>query len=332
MGLHEDAIVIDLHLDSLIQARATGYRLEARHHNPFLERLGFYHADLPRLRKGGVTGQFFGLVTFPYPEKGCASACFRQIDRLRALARREDLVWARTAQDVIEAKQQGRLAVFTGLEGAHNLEGNLGLLREFDRAGVRYLGLAHFTPNRAARPSGGIGRSAMAPLSEFGAQAVREMNTLGMIVDLAHVGRRAFLDACRLTTRPVLVSHTGIAGAYPHWRNIDDEQVRAVARTGGVIGILFAWRYLGARRGGVDMLLPHFERVRRLVGARFLALGSDFDGAIDPVRGLENVSKLPSLTAMLRGRGWAESEIRGVLGENVLRVLRGNEPEVPANP
>jgi membrane dipeptidase len=322
--LHEDSIVVDLHADSLIQARAVGYRLEARHHNPFLERLGFYHADLPRLREGGVTGQFFGLVTFPVPEAGCADACLRQVARLREVAEDQGLLWARTAEDLRRAKREGRLAVFTGVEGGHNLEGRLETLRAFDEAGVRYLGLTHFTSNAIASPSGGKGASAAAPLTDFGREVVREMNARGMVVDLAHVGRAAFLEACAASARPVIVSHTGISAAWPLWRNIDDEQVRAVARTGGVIGIIFAWRYLGGRRRGVEMLAPHFEQVRRLVGARHLALGSDFDGAIEPVKGLENVSKLPAVTELLQRLRWSEDEIRGVLGENVLRVLEAH--------
>jgi membrane dipeptidase len=327
MGLHEESIVIDLHTDSLIPVRAVGYRLEARHHHSGLERLGFYHADLPRLRQGGLTAQFFGLVTFPYPRRGCARACLGQLDYLRTFAAREGLIWARTADDVVRAKREGRLAVFTGIEGGHNLEGRLERLREFDRAGVRYLGLAHFTKNDLVAPSGGIGASRSAPISDFGRRVIREMNDLGMIVDLAHVGRQAFFDACRISSRPVIVSHTGLAGAHPLWRNIDDEQVRAVAETGGLIGIIFAWRYLGARRRGIEMLAPHLERVRNLVGARHLAIGSDFDGAIEPVRGLENVAKLPALTSFLVRMGWSESEIRGILGENMLRVLRANEVE-----
>lgn len=320
-SLHEDSIVVDLHTDSLIQARAVGYRLAERHHNPILERLGFYHADLPRLREGGVTGQFFGVVTFPYPERGCAEACLRQVGMLRALAAEQGLIWARTAEDVRRAKREGTLAVFAGVEGGHNLEGSLDGLRALDQAGVRYLGLTHLTSNAIAAPSGGKGASAAAPLTDFGREVVREMNERRMIVDLAHVGRAAFLEACARSARPVLVSHTGIAAAYPLWRNIDDDQIRAVAGTGGVIGLIFAWRYLGSRRGGVDMLAPHLEHVRRLVGARHLAIGSDFDGAIEPVRGLENVAQLPAVTALLQRLAWSEDEIRGVLGENVLRLL-----------
>lgn len=321
MGLHKDAIVVDLHADTLIPMRAVGYRFGVRHHNAFLQRAGFYHADLPRLRQGGVTAQFFGIVTFPYPERGCAAACLRQVELLRRTAREHGLVWARTAEDVRRAKRVGKLAAFMGIEGGHNLEGRLENVRAFHEAGVRYLGLTHFTANELAPPSGGLGASAEGPLTDFGREVVREMNRLGMIVDLAHVGRRAFLDACGLSSRPVIVSHTGIAGAYPLWRNIDDEQVRAVAATGGVVGIIFGWRYLARRRGGLELLLPHLEHARRVVGARHLALGSDFDGAVEPVRGLEDVSKLPALTGFLEKAGWREEEIRGVLGENALRVL-----------
>lgn len=324
-SLHEDSIVIDLHTDSLIQVRAVGYRLEVRHHNPILERLGFYHADLPRLREGGVTGQFFGVVTVPVPEAGCAAACQRQIAALRSLTEEQGLIWGRTAEDVRRAKREGSLAVFTGIEGGHNLEGKIEHLEEFSRAGVRYLGLAHFTSNAICSPSGGTGASATAPLTDFGRAVIGTMNRLGMIVDLAHVGRAAFLEACRQSSRPVLVSHTGISGAYPLWRNVDDEQLRAVARSDGVVGIIFAWRYLGARRQGVDMLAPHFDHVRKLIGSRHLAIGSDFDGAIEPVRGLENVSRLPEVTALLQRMRWSEQEIREVLGENVLRVLEAHE-------
>jgi membrane dipeptidase len=322
--LHQDSIVVDLHCDSLIQARAVGYRLAVRHRRPLLERLGFYHADLPRMREGGVTGQFFGVVTMPIPEAGCADACRRQVAHLREVAAEEGLIWARSAEDVRRAKREGTIAVFTGIEGGHNLEGRLEELRDFDRAGVRYLGLTHFTANAIAPPSGGMGASALAPLTDFGRGVVAEMNRLGMIVDLAHVGRAAFLEACSRSTRPVIVSHTGISAVHPLWRNVDDEQLRAIARTDGVVGIIFAWRYLGRRRQGIEMLAPHFEHVRKLVGARHLALGSDFDGAIEPVRGLENVSQLPAVTGLLEGLRWSEDEIRGVLGENVLRVLEAH--------
>ncbi len=324
MSLHEDSIVVDLHADTLIPMRATGYRFAVRHRNPLLQKLGFYHTDLPRFRQAGITGQFFGLVTFPYPERGCAAAVFRQIEMLHGECRTHGLIFARTSEEIRRAKREGRMAALLGIEGGHNLEGRIENLRAFHRAGVRYLGLVHFTSNELCTPSGGVGADRDAPLMEFGREVVTEMNRLGMIVDLAHVARRAFLDAARLASHPIIVSHTGIDAAHPLWRNIDDEQIRAVADTDGVVGIIFAWRYLGSKRRGVDMLAPHFEHVRRLVGARHLALGSDYDGAVEPLRGLESVSGLPAVSEMLLHRGWKEEEVRAVLGENVLRVLDGN--------
>ena len=295
-----------------------------RHQYRLIQNLGFFHCDLPRFREGGVTGQFFGLVTFPYPERGCAAAIRRQVELLRETCRDHGLIFARTAEEIRRAKREGRLAALMGIEGGHNLEGRLENVLHFHEAGVNYLGLVHFTRNGLCTPSGGVGSDAEAPLTEFGRAVVGEMNRLGMMVDLAHVGRRAFLDAAALSTRPVIVSHTGIHAAHPHWRNIDDDQIRAVAEKDGVIGIIFAWRYLGRPRGGVEMLAPHFQHVRKLVGARHLALGSDYDGAVVPLRGLESVSSLPAVTKLLQDLGWGESEIRGVLGENVLRVMEAN--------
>ncbi len=326
MNLHDDSIVIDLHSDTLIPMRATGYRFGVRHQNRLLQKLGFYHTDLPRFRASGLTAQYFGLVTIPYPEKGCARATFRQINMLQNVVREHDLVFARTAAEIRQAKNEGNFAALMGIEGAHNLESRIENVKAFHDAGVRYIGLAHFTKNAVCTPTGGLGSDKEAPLTEFGCEVVREMNRLGMIVDLAHVARQAFLDGARQTDKPVIVSHTGISGAYDLWRNLDDDQVRAVADTDGVIGIIFAWRYLGKKKGGVEMLAPHFEHVRKLVGAKHLALGSDYDGAVEPVRGLESVDNLREVTRMLEDLDWKESEIRGVLGENVLRVMENNPP------
>lgn len=322
LALHRESIVVDLHADTLIPMRAVGYEFGRRHaRHRLMNRLGFFHCDLPRFREAGITGQFFGLVTFPFPQRGCADACFRQIEMLRQEARKHNLIITRTADDIRRAKREGRMAALFGIEGGHNIEGRISNIRLFAEAGVRYLGLAHFTGNQICPTSGGIGTGVETPLTDFGRDVVAEMNRRSMLVDLAHVGRQAFLDAARLSTQPVIVSHTGIHAARPLWRNVDDEQIRAVAEKEGVIGIIFAWRYLGEKRGGVEMLAPHFEHVRKLVGARHLALGSDYDGAVRPLEGLEQVSGLPAVTELLCRLGWKESEIRGVLGENVLRVL-----------
>ena len=328
LQLHRSALVIDLHADTTIPIRWLDYDFVRRHRFRLPQKIGFYHCDLPRMKEGGYTGQFFGLGTFPYPEERCADACLEQARIWQEICRLHDrdLSLVTTADGIRKARQEGRLAVLLGIEGGHNIGTELGKLAKFYAAGVRYIGLAHFTKNRLCPPSGGVGMDPEGPLTEFGGGVIREMNRLGMIVDLAHVGRRAFLEAAKLSTRPVIVSHTGIAAAKPLWRNLDDDQIKAVAEKDGVIGIIFSWRYICPNgRGDVRSLLPHFEHVRKLVGARHLALGSDFDGAVVPVTGLEDASCLPAITQLLIDAKWPEAEIRGVLGENTLRVMKGNE-------
>lgn len=320
LDLHRDAIVIDLHADILIQMRAVGYDPRRRHRNWFIQKLGFYHTDFPRWRDAGMTAQFLGLVTFPYPQRGCAAACFRQIERMRATG----LPLVGTAAEIREAKKADRMVGLFGIEGAHNLEDDLDNIDRFYAKGVRYIGLAHFSSNKLCPTSGGVGASREAGLTEFGREAVRRMNRIGMLVDLAHVGRQAFLDAAKMSTQPVIVSHTGIHGVKPLWRNIDDEQIRAIADTGGVLGIIFAWRYLGSRRA--EALIAHMDYVRRKFGPQYVALGSDYDGAVEPVWGLEDVAKLPLIPELLLRAGWPESDVRAALGENVLRVLTAISP------
>jgi membrane dipeptidase len=304
--------------------RAVGYDIGVRHKNRLPRSPLFFHCDLPRFREGGATGQFFGLVTNPYPEVGCADATYRQIDLLDAAAREygKEMFIATTGDDLRRAKKEGRLAAFMGIEGAHALEGETKHLARLHARGVRYIGLTHFTANKVAPCAFGIGASREEGLDpNYGREVVAEMNRLGILVDLAHVGRAAFFEAVKMARRPVIVSHTGVIGAFPHWRNLDDEQIRAVAETGGVIGIIFAATFLGKDRRDAELVVEHMEHVRRTVGARHVALGSDFDGFITPCAGLEDVSKLPVLTERLLARGWSPDEILGVLGGNVLRVL-----------
>lgn len=330
-ALHQEAVVVDLHADTSIPMRAWRYRAERRHRFRLPFHFGFWHCDLPRFAAGRLNGQFFGLVTWPKPERGCAASVLRQIERLRALAARhpDRLRMARTAADLRRAHAEGHLAGFLGIEGAHNLEGDPAWVARFAAEGVRYLGLAHFSSNAVAPCAHGLHEDNAAPLPALGHDVLAELARVGMIVDLAHVGRRAFLDAARAAAGPVIVSHTGVRGAHEHWRNLDDEQLRAVADTDGVVGIIFAGMFLAPRgQRTVAAVVRHMDHVRRTVGARHVALGSDFDGFITPVAGLEDVSRVGALTAALLAAGWPEADIRAALGENVLRVLAAHDCRV----
>lgn len=319
--LHAKALVIDLHADTLIPVRAIGYDITARHAPFAWTGKHFGHCDLPRFAEGGATGQVFGLVTSPLPERGCFDATMRQIGLLRAVAEAHPdalrLCW--TGDDLLACKRDGVLAAYFGLEGAHNLEGDPDNVARFADAGVRAIGLAHFSRNAVCAPAKGRGADNDAPLSEVGHRVVEAMAERRVIVDLAHVGRRAFFDALAAARGPVIVSHTGVAGVTPHWRNLDDEQLRAVAGTNGVIGIIFARRFVGGRT--IDHVLAHMDHVRRVVGAAHVGLGSDYDGAVVPVRGLEDVATLPRITDGLLRLGWSPDEVLAALGGNVHRVL-----------
>ena len=140
-----------------------------------------------------------------------------------------------------------------------------------------------------------------------------------MLVDLAHINRRGFLDACAMAKRPLMVSHTGVLGAFQHWRNIDDDQLRAVADLGGCVGVIFCPRYLGG--DDIDAVVRHLRHILDVVGEDAPALGSDWDGFIVPTRGLADPTGLPSLTAALLAAGFKEKVIAKILRDNVMRVL-----------
>lgn len=323
--LHRRSMVIDLHADTASLMRM-GYDI-FRRHRPLLPAaaLGF-HLDVPRMREGGLSAQVFGLVTFPLARAGLMDSALRQMELLQkaAAARPEDLRFVTEADEVEQAALDGVPAAMCGLEGAHALEGRFENLERLVKRGLRAFGLVHFSANEAALPAKGLGSSKTEGLKPLGRQLVEACNKMGVIVDLAHLNRPGFMEACRLTTDPVIVSHTGIDAVRPLWRNIDDEQIRAVADTGGCIGIIFARNFLGGRH--LDALADHIMHCLKVGGEECPALGSDFDGLIVPPVELPDVSALPRLTEALLRRKVEERVIQKILGGNVLRVLR----EVPA--
>ncbi|HEY0986118.1 MAG TPA: dipeptidase [Kofleriaceae bacterium] len=321
-AFHAECCVLDLHADTAKLMDKLGYDLALRHDRPMPTRANLFgHVDLPRLREGGVAGQFFSFWTTPYPERGCARSVADQLDALDAAMEKHpsELAWTRTGAEVRAAKAAGRIAALGGIEGGQALEGQLGAIEAFARRGVRYLGLLHFSANAIGRPAKGRGADAAAGLTAFGRDVVRECERCGVIVDLAHINRRGFFDALALATVPAMVSHTGVLGVHQHWRNIDDEQLRAVAANGGCVGVIFARRFLGS--ASIDAVVDHLLHIIDVAGDDVPALGSDFDGFVVPPVGLEDVAALPNLTVALSRRGVAPRVLEKILGGNVLRVL-----------
>jgi membrane dipeptidase len=314
---------IDLHADTLMWARWLGYDLLRRHTPPLPRAALGGHVDLPRMTSGGAGGQFFGLVSLPLPgtSSGLSRAVHEQIDALDATVARSEgkLRKVRTTAEIAACHAAGAVSALLGIEGAHALEGDLERLEAFAGRGVRYLGLAHFSANEACFPAYGRGRRDSEGLTRFGRALIERCESLGVLVDLAHVNRRGFMDACGAVRTTPIVSHTGASGAFPHWRNIDDDQLRAVADRGGVVGVMFCPRFLGA--DGLGPVVRHLRHVLDVAGEDTPALGSDWDGFIVPTAPLSDPTGLPSLVDALLQAGLTEGTIGKILRANVLRVL-----------
>ncbi len=323
-AIHEAHPAIDLHADTLMWGRWIGYDL-LRHHEPPLPRAAIGgHVDVPRMREGGMGAQFFGLVTLPRREKmkGLLLVTHEQIDVLdRTIARSGDtLRLVKTASDIEAAKRAGAVGALLGIEGAHALEGDLGNVDAFARRGVRYIGIMHFSANEAGAPAYGRGADEKRGLTAWGHALVERCEANGVLVDLAHINRRGFLEACATAKKPPIVSHTGVLGAFEHWRNIGDDQLRAVADKGGCVGVIFCPKFVGG--DGLAPVVRHMKHILDVVGEDVPALGSDWDGFIVPTQPLSDPRGLPLLTDALLEAGVSERAIGKLLRENVMRVLR----------
>jgi membrane dipeptidase len=322
-ALHREYPPIDLHADTLTWSRWLGYDLHARHEPPLWRSALGGHVDVPRLRDATMGAQFFGLVSLPVARgmRGLSQTVHEQIDLLVESAARSpgDLRLVRTAGELEACRREGVIGALLGIEGAHALEGDLDRVQAYAQRGVRYLGLLHFSANEAGYPAYGRGRSDGDGLTPFGFELVRRCEAAGVLVDLTHINRRGFLDACAVAAKPPIVSHTGVLGAYQHWRNIDDDQLRAVADKGGVIGVMFFPRYLGGN--GLDAVVKHLKHILDVAGDDAPALGSDWDGMIVPTRELRDPRGLPLLTDAMLKAGIAPRVIGKILRGNVMRVL-----------
>lgn len=363
LRLHREALVVDGHNDVTTFLLDYGYDLGMDGADPGKRSAAVYwlallrgvlpapsgdalrtSTDLRRMREGGLDVQFFSI----YPDPGR----FGDAPRARALAmidvleeqvarHRDELALARSVADVRRIVAAGRIAALMGLEGGHAIENDLAHLRDFHARGIRYMTLTWSTTNEWADSSGDGARHG--GLSPFGREVVREMNRLGMLVDVSHVSDETFWDALEVTQAPLIASHSSARALVDHPRNLSDDMLRAVAENGGVVMINFAESYVDPRKAGVwptirfwllhlgwedtpfEMLVDHFDHAIRVAGVDHVGLGSDFDGTLFLPAGMKDVADLPNLTAALLERGHSPEDVRKVLGENVLRVLEEAE-------
>ena len=324
------------------------------------------HTDIPRLRAGGVGGQFWSVyVPASLTPVEAAKATFEQIDTVKRLVAAHPDVFelATTADDIERIHAGGKIASLIGMEGGYSIADSLGLLREFHDAGARYMTLTH------SKTTSWADSATDAPkwdgLNAFGEEVVREMNRLGMMVDLSHVSEETMLDAMRVSEAPVIFSQSSARAVTGHARNVPDSVLRLLPEDGGVVMVTFVPGFINeevrawgaarsaedarltslnpgdpdavrtglqawmaahpAPRAGIEDVVAHIQHVRDVAGIDHVGLGGDFDGVGSLPVGVEGVDAYPRILAALMAAGWTEADIRKLAGENVLRLMRAVE-------
>ncbi len=287
------------------------------------------HIDLPRLRSSGVKLQFFAFCSESVPSRsGTLHKCLQLVDAYYRTKERcqSDLLTVYNLADLDEAMHGAKTATLLSVEGGETLEGDLAILRILWRLGVRALGLTWNLRNQLAT---GVGEGTKGEgLTSFGRKVVREMNKMGMLVDLAHINEKGFYDTLDISTVPVVVSHANARAICDHPRNLSDDQLKKLAEHDGVIGLSFCPQFVCHKKADMERLLDHFVHVAEVAGIDHLGIGSDFDGIKQAVEGLEDVSCLPRLIEGLYSRGFSLGEINKISSANFLRVLKQVLPAI----
>ena len=325
--LYRSTDVIDLHIDSFIWQRTLGYDLTKRHRAPLWGAL-LGQVDFPRILDAEISGATWVITTNPVRDAADRARTFE--DNLNELERTLQLDSAhfqvvRNAREYDVARAAGKHAAFLGIQGGNALDLSLPEMARLCDGRVLRVTLVHLSSSRIGSTSSPL-RLSDTGLSAFGSQMVELLNERKVLVDLAHISERGFWSACEAHAKdvPFVVTHTGVSGVHPHWRNLDDAQIQAVARSGGVVGIMYHAPFLGDRpwNGRVDTIARHLEHVFRVAGEDTPALGSDWDGSIITPRDMPTCLELPRLVAALMARKIPERAIQKMLGQNFLRVVR----------
>lgn len=325
--------LIDLHIDTFIPPRVWGYDPLVRHGGGPLGHRFFGHLDLPRIEEHRLAGAMWSITTNPFRSAAGRWRTFlTNVSRFRALVERSGgrMALVRDLAEYRAARARGAHAVLLSIQGANALEAAPDGPGSIPDDLVVRATLVHLTnavygatssPHSALRADKGLSRA--------GSALIEALNARRIGVDLAHIHPRAFADAVAVhdRTQPLLATHTGVCGVRPHWRNLDDGQLRAIAATGGTVGVIFSEMFL-ARRGGprdAGMVVEHLAHIVDTVGEAHASIGSDYDGAITPPVDIGRGEYARVVQKML-DRGWSDTRIAAILGGNALRVLGALRP------
>jgi membrane dipeptidase len=329
--IHRESVVVDTHNDLVLSISAGGLG----------ERGTFRHRWLAELRKGGVNVQVCPLYSDPQIPEAHLRQTLRQIAALKREARLNegDLAICRSGAEIDAAVHDGKIALVIALEGALALGPDESILEIFYELGVRMISLTHMGRTLLADGSGED--EAGSRLPRAGVSVFREMERLGIVFDVSHLGAAGVEHVLELATRPVIASHSAVRALRDHHRNLTDAQLRGIAATGGVIGLNLLACFIDEDNATIDRVVDHYEHLVGVVGIEHIGVGPDFiadiyddlypahadlsseglDARLN-IEGLHASRDLPNLTAALLRRGFSESDVRLILGENYLRVFR----------
>ena len=332
LGVSREAIdvylaseVVDLHVDSFIWNRVWGYDLTQRHGEGLFRASAYSQVDFPRAREAHLTGALWSITTNPVRRERRRPGVFLEnLTRLKSIFERcpEDFAIVRTRSEYDAARATGKHAAMIAIQGGNALDEPGAIDKIPDRLVVQVT-LVHLSTSS-------LGATSAPPhktdgLSARGKDYVKALNAQRIFVDLAHVNREGFFDAVAVhdKSQPLICTHTGIKGVYDHWRNLDDEQIKAIAASGGTIGIIYQSTFLGDPiwGGKAETIVRHMEHIVKVAGDDFVSLGSDWDGLIVTPRDMRTCLELPRLVQIMLDRKWPEERVRKALGANYLRAF-----------
>jgi membrane dipeptidase len=351
-----EAIGIDSHIDTVQRILVMDEDLARRWE------VG--HVDIPRLHEGGTHAPFFALwvpVYFPGAEAVRRTLDLRDAMETLFETHKDKIELATTASDIERIVKSKKIAAFLTVEGGHTIDDDLRVLRMYYQLGIRSMTLTHSRNNNWADSA--TDKPVHNGLTDFGKEVVREMNRLGMVVDVSHVADKTFFDALEVTTKPVMLTHSSMRAISDVPRNVTDEMLWALAKNGGVVGITFGEGFVNPKdadalraaievettaptmdgrtlddyaaqdvrklfgtrvkvAASVEDVADHIDHAVKIAGIDHVGIGSDFDGVSGPPNGLDDVSRMPALIAALLERGYSDRDLKKILGENTLRVIR----------
>ncbi len=335
LGVSQEALdvylgsdVIDLHVDSFIWTRVFGYDLRKRHGLGLFRGSFYSQVDFPRVLEAGLTGATWVITTNPLRSAaGRADAFERNLKRLKEeiASVPEHFAFVRNTREYRQARATGKHGAFIGIQGGNALDVTPDALDRIVDDSVVRVTVVHLSSSSLGATSSPLRLSGDPGLTERGRQYVQALEAKKILVDLAHISPKGFWDAVAVhdPSLPLIVTHTGVSGVTPHWRNLDDEQLRAIADSGGTIGVMFQSSFLGDGpfSGRIDSVVDHIMHIVRTVGPSHASIGSDFDGAITPPQGLRCCTQLPRVVDGLLKRGLPPDDVQKILGQNFLRLV-----------